>query len=153
SLFCSMILRRPTSPLFPYTTLFRSDVALPEDLVRLHAGVPHARLVQRTGDALEVRLVVAGQGDVIEAYTVGTEAVSGLCLASGGDDGEDRTAGGEQEDRRCFHQHREPEQVDIEIATATQVRRAQSDVVHASCVKSYRHLKPPGTTPIMEPCR
>src|SRR5690606_2977238 len=59
--------------------------------------------------------------------------------------------GGEQEDRRCFHQHREPEQVDIEIATATQVRRAQSDVVHASCVKSYRHLKPPGTTPIMEP--
>src|SRR2546427_10993076 len=46
-----MIRRPPRSTLFPYTTLFRAEGALPEALgIELHAQVDAARVRERGGD-------------------------------------------------------------------------------------------------------
>src|SRR5690554_7730694 len=66
-----MLRRPPRSPLFPYTTLFRSDFPDPADLVA------HGKTIDQIAETLGVNKVIyLDEQDLTEAI-----GISGLCMA------------------------------------------------------------------------
>src|SRR3712207_7474956 len=79
-----MIRRPPRSTLFPYTTLFRSRVALRAELEALLLGLPDAE-ARLTGPAVEPRVLVGPQPERVDV-----EAARALGVARRDSDEVDR---------------------------------------------------------------